>query len=606
VSPQWKASQLQPFTPEAFVEIRLTISPASNVTQQVQTNGIAMISDPTLSLLNGTSIGDNFGVVSCATLELNRFLLDGSSSYTDNAADQTYLSDVLSGEDGTFSKHPTFSVIFGAVAGPFAGISIAFDTAGGGHPMKFTVAAYNGPGVVFNATFDYRADNTYRFAVTSCDKITIEIYDWSAPWTRARIDAIYAGIIRTYDKDDLMSFSPNQLYSPLSSELPKSEVQFSLDNTSDEFTPLSPRGITNYLKENLMITTRYGYDLDGAIEWIPGGKYYLSEWKAASDGLSADFTARDILGLMSVEPTVEIKDVGFEFAAAISELETWVYESTGYSPQIHFPERVGSLVSASPMPQGTCAEILQYIANAAGCGMLVRRDGAIELVEQNYPGNSDYIIDGDVLYSRPEVNLSNPVARATASLYTWSKNDPDEIVNIETMDVLAGELIHIPFDNPVVPASIKITTQNLKSSKIGVYGCDLVYAASQTVSILITGQSLTSASSISSYSLSGTGTVFAADNQLVTDKTMARALAKALYDYQSNREIISLSMRADPRLDAGDAVVYEDSLGTYLALITELGYSFGGAFSATAKATVYMILDTGRYSGTAYAGDRAA
>ena len=39
------------------------------------------------------------------------------------------------------------------------------------------------------------------------------------------------------------------------------------------------------------IVVRYGYKVNGAIEWIKAGTFYMSEWDTPSNGITAKFTA---------------------------------------------------------------------------------------------------------------------------------------------------------------------------------------------------------------------------------------------------------------------------------------------------------------------------
>ena len=105
-----------------------------------------------------------------------------------------------------------------------------------------------------------------------------------------------------YTKSDLMSFTHQQTGSLVSGELPKNHIEFTLDNSDGKWNPSNPKGLERYLTERLRITLRYGFKINGAVEWIPGGVFYLSEWRTSPNGLEATFKARDALEYMLDKP----------------------------------------------------------------------------------------------------------------------------------------------------------------------------------------------------------------------------------------------------------------------------------------------------------------
>lgn len=218
----------------------------------------------------------------------------------------------------------------------------------------------------------------------------------------------------TYTKEDLMSFAHEQTGSLLSGELPKNHIEFSLDNSDDMWNPSHPKGLARYLSERLKLTLRYGFDIDGVMEWIPGGVFYLSEWHTPSNGLEASFKARDLLEFMmdklytgKVEGTLyelaerAVAEAGIPIDATVSLCE----ELKNYN--------VGAIEYEG---NESVAVILQRCANAACCVMYQNRDGVLVIERAN---NTDcgYVVSNVISYSYPEIEYSRPLKNVSVSYF---------------------------------------------------------------------------------------------------------------------------------------------------------------------------------------------
>lgn len=209
-----------------------------------------------------------------------------------------------------------------------------------------------------------------------------------------------------YTKNNLMSFTHKQTGCLVSGELCKNQIEFSLDNSDGSWNPNSPRGLERYLSERLRITLRYGFDINGSVEWIPGGVFYLSEWKTSTDGLEASFVARDIMEYMIDTPYTgaiagSLYDVvtnALTEAAIPDDVVVNISDVLGGFP-IELPEYDGG---------SSVAEVLQKCANAAGCVMYQDRLGALH-IEKLVHSDTDYTIALSKSYSYPKIELSRPL-----------------------------------------------------------------------------------------------------------------------------------------------------------------------------------------------------
>ena len=222
-----------------------------------------------------------------------------------------------------------------------------------------------------------------------------------------------------YTKRDLLSFTHQQTGSLVSGELPKNHIQFSLDNSDGKWNPSNPRGLERYLTERLKVTLRYGYIINGVENWIPGGVFYLSEWRTSLNGLEAKFAARDVLEYMIDTPyTGQITGTLYDIAQrAIAEANI---PATTVLGRIVLGETVLGIVSVSEKLKKytvgdieykgneSIAVILQKCANAAGCVMYQGRDGVLMI--DNLPfDDSGYVITKKLSYAYPEIEFSRPL-----------------------------------------------------------------------------------------------------------------------------------------------------------------------------------------------------
>ena len=154
---------------------------------------------------------------------------------------------------------------------------------------------------------------------------------------------------------------------------------------------------------------RYGLDVDGVIEWVNGGKFYLSEWYAPPNGLEARFVARDVfefyLGTdLSKQPNMS--SVQYGNLAAIVTWATSTNLPDGAS--IVVADALTSSAGRSYSGEGTYAEMVQKCANAACCILRYDREGVLYIEPLNETA-TEYTIPLSLSYSYPEITLSKPL-----------------------------------------------------------------------------------------------------------------------------------------------------------------------------------------------------
>lgn len=502
VSQAWISAQQQTLVPESYVEITLTVNdPDAQANAAAASNGEQYFSD-TADIVSEASLSPT----KFATAELNMWGLDGTCEIIPDSApygSNGYVGNVLSGADGSFSGDlPTITISFSEVfSAVIPGISITWSETYAEWASSFRVTAYNGDTQVFQTTV---TDNTQVRSVVSGDiqgynKVTVEVLGWCLPQHWARIESITLGIVQVYDKAALMSYTHNMTVDPLSAELPTTEIDFEVSNLNGQYNPDNPQGVEKYLMERQAITSRYGYLLNGTVEWIAGGTFFMSEWSCPQNGITASFKARDaqeyMTDLYSGSSTGTLMAIA---TAAFQQADLPVMPDGSNRWTIDSSLSSITAASGADLSQNTIKEVLQLCANAACCVLYQDRAGLFH-IEPLAAGNTDYPINQFNSYQNSEIELSK---------------------QLRAVDINNGQY---------------------------------------------------------TLSVSDVGDTQQISNPLISD-TQAPTVAQWAADYLINRRTLSGEFRADPRLDPLDRVVNTNSFATSNVLVTQITYTYNGAF----------------------------
>lgn len=319
-----------------------------------------------------------------------------------------YIGTWLCRADGVFDSVPAVTLNFSkSYPETIPGITITWSTVYKEWARRFRVTAYHSGRAVFSKTMENTAVRTILEGdISGYDQITIEVLEWSVPRRRARVESVFLGIEKTYTKKDIISYTTSMFVDPLSAALPKSEITFQLDNRDGKFNLDNLKGEGRYIMERQEVNVRCGYKLEGATEWIPGGTYYLSEWDAPQNGITATFTARDALEFMGDAYAGPSSGTLLEIAKAALEQANLPKMSDGTDRW-----SLSSSLANIQAPEGldlskqTVAEVLQCVANAGCCVFYQDRAGKLHIETLN-PALSDYPIDRFVSYAYSDISLS--------------------------------------------------------------------------------------------------------------------------------------------------------------------------------------------------------
>ena len=408
VSNAWKAAQLETLVPVSDIHIEYNVTDPG-----VQDEAISSASSPEESYSNAANVvnDDSLKEPLYATLEHNSWLLSGSRIVLPENPAKTdgFISKNLSGADGVFEEIPTVVITFSQVhTNNVPGLSVTWSRTYEEYATRFRITAYNGTTAVKTILVENNRSVSMNVwgTISGYNKITLEILEWCKPYRRARLMEVLIGIKQIYTKVDLMGFSHEQSADLLSGALPKNSIVFQLDNSDNRWNPDNPGGAEQYLIQRQTLVVRYGLLINGEMEWIRAGTFYMSEWDTPSNGITANFTARDLLEFCSEVYSGPRKGSLIAIIQAALEQSGIAVDEVALSPtlaniQTDFTEE---------STENTCAEILQMAAHAGRCCIWQDRDGVLHIEPLNTT-LTDYVIGTmenglSNAYEHPEFTLS--------------------------------------------------------------------------------------------------------------------------------------------------------------------------------------------------------
>lgn len=438
VSEGWIKAHKKTLLPEVHIEITYTATdPSLEASASVTANSNAWVSDVSEIV---SSVDKRPGKY--ASLETGFWGLDGTFTYPDDPpANSIYVSNGLASGDGAFSSPPTITISFPSIqTTAIPGLTINWSAVYNEWATDYRVTAYSGSTKVAQTTVQGNTSplSTVWLSMESYNKITVEILKWSHPQHRARCTEIFLGVSTVYRKTDLMGFEHSQTADLLSAALPKNEITFRLRNEDNRWNPDNPTGNEQYLLERQEIRLRYGMEVDGEIEWVKGGTFWLSEWSTPSNGLEASFTARDLIEFMHETYTGTQMDTLYNIAVAACEQAGLPTQDDG-SPRYVIDESL-QMLFVNFDGEYTIAEVLQMVAHAGTCVLYQDRDGVLR-IERWAADYQNYVIDQNISYAHPEYEFIKPLKSLSVG---YGADDAREIVAVADR----GEVQTI--DNPLI------------------------------------------------------------------------------------------------------------------------------------------------------------
>jgi len=396
VSNAWKTTQLENILPLSDIEIKYaaTDADAMNYATVSSNSSASVVTNNDLqSIVQAQAVRQP-----TQTAELNKWRLGGNIQFSDSIV-KGWISGYISKDNQEFDTNPTVTITFSQLRTIRSeGVVVKFSSAYNEYASNFIVTAYNGSSQVATKTVTNNTSVEAEVSMTiqNYNKIVITITKWCLPQSRARIENVSIGSTKTFTKADIISYKQNMKSSLFSYKLPDYNIEFEFDNSEDEWNPDNPTGIYSSLAVRQEIQVKYGYLINGAYEYIPGGIYFLSEWNTPQNGITARFKAQDLTIFM------QSKFDATNWNGATATLKALADEAFNQSNIPLLPNASVRWVTtdlAAPavtlpnnLDQYTCAEIVQMCCCARACVMRYGRDGImycekLDTTQQSYEIN---------------------------------------------------------------------------------------------------------------------------------------------------------------------------------------------------------------------------
>ena len=402
VSDKWKDIQQRFLLPETYIEIDCAITDT-----EAQGSAVGVGVNEEFFSNVATVLDSDENITMYATNELNLWALDGTQKIALDAAPYEPAGYVSNTESSgsivlTFSRLQETAV---------AGVTITWGESYGEYPSVFTVSAKKGNTVAAETTVTNNISQTsvVSLKLVNYDSIVITVHSWVLPYRRARIENVAIGHMLTLTKNDILSFTHEMHGDLMSGEIPKYSIEFTMDNSDGRWDPNNPQGIEQFLAERQKLTVRYGLDINGIIEWIPAGTFYLSEWNIPSNGLEARFVARDVFEFLL---NVDMKGARYGTLDDLAKI-AMLYQLPE-DAAVSIDPVLKQYTGVQDQGNNTAAEIVQKCANAAQCILRYDRAGGLYIERLNQT-LTDYRITQALSYSYPEITLSKPLKSVSVS-----------------------------------------------------------------------------------------------------------------------------------------------------------------------------------------------
>lgn len=413
-SDKWISQYNNTLVPETFIQITYHAADDAAQTDAIASSGSQTVFSNAASITDfDTSVSGNY-----ATAETNFWVLDGSLSIVPDSEPYQECG-YVSGECVSSSSHPTITFSFSKIhEEKIPGLTIVWSEILNEWAKSFKVSAYKGIDLLLEKQIDNNdsIETSIEFEISNYDSVVIEVLEWCIPNRRARISQVEFGQRVRFSKTDLLSYSHKSKRDPISGQLSKDSISFSIDNSDQKWNPINPDGLYKYLYERQAVFVKYGMDLDGQTEWINGGKFYLSSWSIPSNGITASFEARDALAFLIDSPYTGRKS-GTLYEICYDALELLDVSGISYYINESLKDYTADFSNGNSSYKN--ADVLQLSANAAGMALYQTRNGKIRIDRVPYlPENKSDIYEITEIndYQYPEITFSNKLKNISYSL----------------------------------------------------------------------------------------------------------------------------------------------------------------------------------------------
>ena len=374
-----------------------------------------------------------------ATLEPNRFSLDGSFSFADDVLENNgevgFCSDILCMENSSFEDSITIEITFNTSNHSSAGFTVSFDTNNNEYATDFILNLYDASTLLKSIviTDNDEVQPILNEPVSGYKRAELIINKWSKGNRRARVSELDFGFYKVYTNDNLIKLNFIEQLDIIGGQLPCTELSFTFDNSKKEFNILNPNGFYKYLQERQRVNAEIGVVIEGTVEYVPLMELLLLDWTSDEGGLTATFTARTILDIMN---NYEYENLNAKINYNLYLLAQDIFSICGITNYL-IDTSLQNISTRALTEKMDCKTVLQMIAIAGCANVYVTRDNIIHIKSVSLATNEDSI-DMDNMYQEPQIKLDKIVKTVEVAYFDTLENSTIVVVsnNITEGDVL--------------------------------------------------------------------------------------------------------------------------------------------------------------------------
>lgn len=607
VSQKWIDMQSETVTDEGFIEIEYDfVDP--NIVDEVLHARYGVFDGGSVRKIHDTKkviFENTVNEPKLTSKELAGWILDGTFSHA-NSENETYgaVGAPLLSEYGNVSVIQIYFVNDRPVSIP--GITLTWSKALEEYAVDFSVRYRHedDDGNLINSVHEIKGNTDVVSVVAipceKLDSIYVTVHKWCLPFKRPRLTNIKLGLVKTFTKKEIISFEAQSDMDILTEALPKSTVRFEIDNSEGLYDPLNTQGLSKYLMEKQEVKTRYGFKVDNdLVEWIDGGVYYLSSWRAPQKGLTATFEAKDLLSFLD-KPYNKgfFTDKGVPYKTLSTEILTDAklpkdgLGNNKYVIEDLFLQNEGDVTNLnSPLAPLSHREYLQLICNACNLPLWVNRKGKIVVNEyillRQYQGSQLKTIQLNDFntYSRGEIELKKPIKAVVITSKKQTLADVETVAYTGSIRLNGTTELNVKYSQSFAGQGRVLVTNGIVSkSYFYSGGCHLTVKGNGLCNITVYDKAVQEFDNVLEIDTGlREGEIINIQNPLLRPEDM-RIYYNSIKKHLLKREFMTIDWRADPRVDVGDILEYKDDRWL---LVTSQKIIYNGAFKGSLQGLLY-------------------
>lgn len=496
-----------------------------------------------------------------------------------------WWSDNLCDAQGVFDPPEDITITCGAIYNA-AGLTVTFDPAANEYAADFIVTAYDASDNIIHqeiVTGNDRPVYLVNRNIPQFKRVELLITKWARGFRRARVVEVDFGFVEDYGESQLIDLSIINEQDPTSASLPAGELRFKLDNSDRRFNIMNPEGLYYFLQRRQRVNAEIGVDVDGRIEYVPAGTYYLTEWKSDAGALTASFTARDLMDLLAQG---RYRRGTLQPVTAYDLIEDILLDAGVVNYTIDEALRGVLLMAAVPIVSHRDALQLVVVASQAAVRIDRHDKPIIERLSDADPVGS---IDMDNAYQAPAIKLDKLVTAVSVEVVSYRVRGSAEVYQ-GTVNVDGSAELWVEYSSPCQGHQVSINGGTLISANHYAYASRLAISGSGSVNISITADEMEQTKSI--YTLEDdlrpanepTQTL-QVSNPLINTAAVAADVAAWLLAESKRRLLYEIDWRQNPALEVGDLITVEDEFGANKqARITRQEFNYAGYLQGKTRA----------------------